>query len=99
MEPDANTIIDALGGTTAVAKELEAPVSTVHSWRSNGIPKSRLAHLKLVAKLKKIKWPKIATGGVGPSTAICPRCDLRAEAPAVRSCTDINCPLAERQAA
>lgn len=28
----------------------EAPTSTVHSWKENGIPGSRLAHLRLVAR-------------------------------------------------
>lgn len=49
METIADKIIDKLGGTSAVAKLTEAPVSTVHSWRKNGIPPSRLAHLKLAA--------------------------------------------------
>ncbi|MFN3943916.1 MAG: carph-isopro domain-containing protein [Allosphingosinicella sp.] len=40
----------ALGGTTAVARLIHAPVSTVHSWKRNGIPASRLAHLKLAAR-------------------------------------------------
>jgi len=47
----ANRIIDQLGGTSAVAKMTETPVSTVHSWRKNGIPPSRLAHLKLAAQV------------------------------------------------
>lgn len=50
MSNIAGLVIDHLGGTSAVAKLIEAPVSTVHSWRSIGIPKSRLAHLRLVAK-------------------------------------------------
>lgn len=45
----ADQIIDALGGTTAVARMTDAPLSTVHSWRKNGIPRSRMAHLRLVA--------------------------------------------------
>ena len=45
----ADQVIDALGGTTEVARLIEAPTSTVHSWRKIGIPPSRLAHLKLVA--------------------------------------------------
>ena len=49
MKTQADEIIDAMGGTTAVAKLLSAPASTVHSWRKNGIPPSRLAHLKLAA--------------------------------------------------
>lgn len=57
MEQVANEIIDLLGGTTAVAKLIESPISTVHSWRSNGIPSSRLAHLRLVAKVKGVALP------------------------------------------
>jgi hypothetical protein len=49
MNSEANRIIDALGGTTAVSRLLEIPLSTVHSWRSNGVPPSRMAHLKLAA--------------------------------------------------
>jgi hypothetical protein len=49
MRTVADAVIDHLGGTSAVAKLIEAPVSTVHSWRSIGIPSSRLAHLRLVA--------------------------------------------------
>lgn len=45
----ANQVIDALGGTSEVARLAEAPTSTVHSWRKIGIPPSRLAHLKLIA--------------------------------------------------
>jgi hypothetical protein len=54
----ADQVIDALGGTTKVADEIEAPTSTVHSWRTIGIPKSRLAHLKLVAAQKGIALPE-----------------------------------------
>lgn len=50
MDTVANIVIDFLGGTSAVAKMIESPTSTVHSWRSKGIPASRLAHLRLVAK-------------------------------------------------
>lgn len=53
----ADKVIDALGGTTAVAKRIEAPVSTVHSWRSGGIPSSRMSHLKLIAKVDKVSLP------------------------------------------
>jgi hypothetical protein len=45
----ACNIIDALGGTSATAAKAHSPISTVHSWRRNGIPPSRLAHLKLIA--------------------------------------------------
>ncbi|RVT93722.1 carph-isopro domain-containing protein [Sphingomonas crocodyli] len=50
MDQQATHIIDGLGGTSAVARLTEAPVSTVHSWRKNGIPASRMAHLRLVAR-------------------------------------------------
>lgn len=39
----------ALGGTTAVATLIKAPVSTVHSWKRNGISPARLDHLRLAA--------------------------------------------------
>lgn len=53
----ADKVIDALGGTSEVARLIEAPTSTVHSWRSIGIPKSRLAHLRLIAAQKTIALP------------------------------------------
>jgi hypothetical protein len=46
-----------LGGTSAVAKLIQAPVSTVHSWRTIGIPKSRMAHLELAAKAEGKSLP------------------------------------------
>lgn len=57
MTTFADQIIDALGGTSAVARETEAPTSTVHSWRKIGIPPSRMAHLRLLAKAKGIELP------------------------------------------
>jgi hypothetical protein len=50
MHKVASSLIDALGGTTAVSKLTEAPLSTVHSWRKNGIPRSRLSHLRLAVR-------------------------------------------------
>lgn len=58
MNTEANAIIDHLGGTSAVAKLIEAPTSTVHSWRANGIPASRLAHLRLAAKAAGKTFPE-----------------------------------------
>lgn len=43
-------VIDHFGGTSATAKLMKAPISTVHSWRSIGIPESRLDHLRLIGK-------------------------------------------------
>jgi hypothetical protein len=57
MQNSANQILDALGGTTAVATAIDAPTSTVHSWRTIGIPRSRLAHLRLIAKQKGVQLP------------------------------------------
>ena len=53
----SDQVIDAFGGTSAVAKLTDAPTSTVHSWRKNGIPPSRLAHLKLLADVKSVQLP------------------------------------------
>lgn len=49
MNTDALKVINHLGGTSKVATLISAPVSTVHSWRTIGIPASRMAHLRLVA--------------------------------------------------
>ena len=50
MNTEALKVLHHLGGTSKVATLIAAPTSTVHSWRSIGIPASRLAHLRLVAK-------------------------------------------------
>ena len=54
----ADQVIDALGGTTEVSRLIEAPTSTVHSWRTIGIPKSRMAHLRLLASTKGLTLPE-----------------------------------------
>lgn len=54
----ADKVIDALGGTTAVASAIEAPTSTVHSWRKIGIPPSRMAHLRLLAASQGKELPE-----------------------------------------
>lgn len=54
MDTPAAKLIDAFGGTSKTAKLAGLPISTVHSWRTNGIPQSRLAHLKLVARVEKL---------------------------------------------
>lgn len=53
-------VIEAFGGTTAVANAMKAHTSTVNSWRTIGIPRSRMAHLRLLADAKGITLPKIA---------------------------------------
>jgi hypothetical protein len=57
----ADRVIDALGGTSEVARRIEAPTSTVHSWRTIGIPKSRMAHLRLIAQAEQIELPEPPT--------------------------------------
>lgn len=57
MCTEADKIIDGLGGTSAVAKLLQTPTSTVHSWRKIGIPPSRLAHLRLAAQAASLDLP------------------------------------------
>lgn len=58
MQRLTDDAMEKLGGTTAVATLLEAPVSTVHSWKRKGISAARLAHLKLAAQAagKHIDW-------------------------------------------
>lgn len=45
---DASQIIDALGGTTAVARLCECEPPSVSEWRRKGIPKARLLYLKAI---------------------------------------------------
>lgn len=64
METPASKLIDAFGGTSATARLAGLPISTVHSWRKNGIPHSRLSHLRLVAKVEKpdVQFDALADG-------------------------------------
>jgi hypothetical protein len=55
---DANKIINGLGGTFKVARLIDAPASTVSSWRKSGrIPPYRLDLLKLRADAAGLAWP------------------------------------------
>lgn len=47
MDALANTLIDRLGGTTAVANLCDCKPPSVHQWRTDGIPKYRLQFLRL----------------------------------------------------
>ena len=47
MNPDPNTIIDAIGGTRKTAAICEVSPSAVTQWRTNGIPAYRLMFLRL----------------------------------------------------
>lgn len=62
MDQIANTIIDRLGGTSAVAKICEIKPPSVHEWRTNGIPKARLQFLRLA-------YPKAFEGLDEPQAA------------------------------
>lgn len=46
-EKTSSEIIDALGGTTAVARIFDIRPPSVTEWRTEGIPKARLMYLKL----------------------------------------------------
>lgn len=50
METDTDTekIIEALGGTGAVAKLCEVTDGAVSQWRYNGIPRARLMFLRVI---------------------------------------------------
>lgn len=54
MQRLTDDAMKALGGTTAVATLIKAPVSTVHSWKRTGISDARLDHLKLAAAAAEI---------------------------------------------
>jgi hypothetical protein len=45
---DANKIIDALGGTNAVAAMCEIKPASVSQWRTDGIPQARELYLRLL---------------------------------------------------
>lgn len=48
METNANQVIDALGGTVAVARLCDTSPSAVSQWRASGIPHARLMYLRVV---------------------------------------------------
>ena len=45
---DPNQIIDALGGTTEVARICDIEPQAVSLWRTRGIPQARLMYLRLL---------------------------------------------------
>jgi hypothetical protein len=47
MNAFANTVIDRLGGTNAVAALCECKAPSVSQWRVDGIPRYRLQFLRL----------------------------------------------------
>lgn len=48
LDPEANRIIDALGGTAVVAELCEVNMQAVSQWRRNGIPDARLKFIQVV---------------------------------------------------
>lgn len=48
IDAEANRVIDALGGTAAVAGLCEVNMQAVSQWRRNGIPDARLQYLRLL---------------------------------------------------
>ncbi|WP_419880302.1 carph-isopro domain-containing protein [Novosphingobium silvae] len=94
MNISANLVIDHLGGTSAVARMIEAPTSTVHSWRRIGIPASRMAHLRLAASAAGRELPE-DLGDLSHSAA-----DAAAQqAPSTGQCAELSGSQAIRGAA
>lgn len=60
---NASTIIDNLGGATAVAKLCECRPQAVSQWKIKGIPKSRLLYLKAVRPDAFVKVSPAETAG------------------------------------
>lgn len=59
----ATDIIEALGGTSAVAAELDLTPSTVSSWKSSGrIPKWRRPAIETLARRKGLSLERLETG-------------------------------------
>ncbi len=52
MHEPSCQLMDALGGTSEVAKLIRTPMTTVHAWRKTGIPAPRLDHIKLAAEAR-----------------------------------------------
>lgn len=86
---DANEIIDALGGTSAMARIFSIKPPSVHAWRTEGIPFDKFMYLELKyrSKLKKLKCfspevcpdcgsPNITERHFNGSFAV-PKCDYK----------------------
>jgi hypothetical protein len=50
MDAFASALIDAMKGTSNVARLAKAPITTVHNWRRAGLAPSRLDHLRRIAR-------------------------------------------------
>ena len=104
-------LIDALGGATAVARELGDPASTVHSWkRFNRVPRWRQPDLLKMASAKGVAFDGFPCADPAPAvqqpvpirssrTVVCAVCDKRLDDRTVRGCQWQDCPQSERWAA
>ncbi|MDR6851058.1 hypothetical protein J2Y54_000551 [Sphingomonas sp. BE123] len=96
----AAQIVEALGGTSAVATALDLTPSTVSSWKTSGkIPRWRMPDVRALAQRRDVDLDTIFSGDASASTALCSVCELRAEDTAVGSCTSPSCPRKVRDAA
>lgn len=68
--PTASEIIDALGGTTKVARFCEIKPPSVSEWRLNGIPKSQLRSLRLAYPEVFATLEGASSSGAGAAEAI-----------------------------
>lgn len=68
-DSNASDVIDALGGTAAVARLCEVRPPSVSEWRRSGIPQARLMYLRVVR-------PDVFDRAIGASS------DTTEEAPA-----------------
>jgi hypothetical protein len=48
MNPEANRVIDALGGTAKVARLCEVNTQAVSQWRRNGLPRPWRKYFELL---------------------------------------------------
>lgn len=48
MDEEANTVIDALGGTVEVARKCECNPQAVSQWRRKGLPPARRLFFKAI---------------------------------------------------
>jgi hypothetical protein len=105
MQRLTDDALKQLGGTTAVAELLKAPVSTVHSWKRSGISPSRLDHLKLAVRAegREVDWDKalepVPSAALSASIAACPTCDARPDSPQAQACDRSDCGLRQKEAA
>lgn len=50
LRDEANRIIDAMGGSSAVANIFNLTVGAVSQWRTDGIPETRMFSIRLLRK-------------------------------------------------